>query len=283
MPDAEPIPIPPRDAATVVVVRDGPHGLELFCVERHRKSGFMGGALVFPGGKVDASDHADSWCALTTPLRDRSLQLADSESAARAFAIAALREALEEAAILPVTGGTLGAQAVRDLRQLLLGGEPTRSLESALRAMGRGLDTSRLEGLSRWVTPVIEPKRFDTRFYLLEMPEDQVGEHDNHETTRSLWSSPADILARWERGEVLLAPPTSWTISLFVGAESVESAFEIARSQPLGRIEPIVTNDEGEPVVVLPGDPLHPESAIFGPEVPTRFTLQNGRFVASHR
>jgi 8-oxo-dGTP pyrophosphatase MutT (NUDIX family) len=242
----------------------------------------MGGALVFPGGKVDPGDHDDAWHGLTTELRPRARKLAAAPSVARAYAVAALREALEEAAILPVVGDSIDADSLRTLRKTVQGpldpGIP--ALASVLRGRGLTLDTGRLEALSRWITPEFESKRFDTRFYLLEMPAAQIGEHDDHETTQSFWASPREILSRWERGEVMLAPPTSWTISLFVDAGSVDAAFDVARSQPLGAILPVLVNEPSGPVIVIPGDPLHPDPALFGPEVPTRFVMQAGRFVA---
>src|SRR5262249_49373210 len=88
--------VAPRDAATLVLVRDGASGVEVFCVERHKKSGFLGGAIVFPGGKLDAGDEDGAWDARVT----RSA-FAGRE---RALAIAACRESLEEAAILPIEG-----------------------------------------------------------------------------------------------------------------------------------------------------------------------------------
>src|SRR5580704_10521111 len=89
----------PRDAATLIVLRDGEagRGVEVFCVERHRKSGFLGGAVVFPGGKVDPDDASAEW--------DSAVAGGDAED--RAQRIAGCREALEEAAILPLVGGIL--------------------------------------------------------------------------------------------------------------------------------------------------------------------------------
>src|SRR5690349_12997588 len=87
--------VAPRPAATLVVVRDAAAGVEVFCVERHPKSGFLGGAIVFPGGKVDPADASEAWA-----------QVSDGgEGEDRAHRVAACREALEEAAILPVRGG----------------------------------------------------------------------------------------------------------------------------------------------------------------------------------
>jgi 8-oxo-dGTP pyrophosphatase MutT (NUDIX family) len=273
----------PRDAATVVVVRDGRRGLELFCVERHRRSGFLGGALVFPGGKVDTGDHDDAWDELTTALGERTRAFASDARTARAFAVAALREVLEEAAIVPVVGDRLSGSDVLALRAEL--GTPaapaTRPFAEVLRARELVLDTARLEALSRWITPTAEPRRFDTRFYLLAAPPDQEGAHDDHETTRSLWATPGELLERWERGEVLLAPPTSWTIALFREARDVDAAFDVARSQSLDPVEPCFVTTNGKVILTMPGDPLHPgpASAVVDPATPTRFVLEGGRFV----
>lgn len=273
-------PAEPRDAATVVIVREGEPGLEVFCVERHHRSVFLGGALVFPGGKVDVADRADAWALLTTPLEARPRSFASDEVTARAFAIAVLREALEEAAIIPVRGGRLDAASALDLRREISGTNP-QSLADALRARGLVLDTGRLGAVARWITPTMEPKRFDTRFYLLALPEGQEGAHDNHETTTSLWATPEDVLSRWERAEVTLAPPTAWTLGLFSGLKSVASAFRVAERMSLSPIEPCFTEADGCVVLTLPGDPLHPTPAAppDDPSAPTRFVLEGTRFV----
>lgn len=265
-------------------MRDSSPGLEIFCVERHRRSGFMGGALVFPGGKVDDGDRADAWDALSTPLGERPLGLSTDPTTARAFAVAALRESLEEAAILPVVGDRLDAEQVLDLRAAwaAAGGPEPRSFSELLRSRNMILDTGRLEAISRWITPTVEPRRFDTRFYLLAAPPTQSGAHDEHETTRSFWATPADLLSRWEQGEIVLAPPTSWTIGLFRGCADVSSAFDVARRQLLSPLLPTFVDDAGEMVLALPGDPLYPgpREPPHDPAAPTRFVLEDGRFVA---
>jgi 8-oxo-dGTP pyrophosphatase MutT (NUDIX family) len=274
-------PAEPRDASTVVVVRESENGfLEMFCVERHRRSAFMGGALVFPGGKVDPSDHADTWASLATQLAPRPRAFAADEGTARAFAVAAIREALEEAAIVPVTGDRVDASLALELRREI-SGAPARSLADALHARGLVLDVGRLQALARWITPTAEPKRFDTRFYLLPLPEGQAGAHDDHETTTSFWATPAEVLSRWERGEVILAPPTAWTLGLFVGLKSVAAAMAVAERTSLSPIEPCFMEDAGVMILTLPGDPLHPVNSPppDNPGAPTRFVLEGSRFV----
>lgn len=240
----------------------------------------MGGALVFPGGKVDPSDRDDAWALISTPLAARPRSFAEDEATARAFAVAALREALEEAAIVPVTGGRIDAGSALELRREISGAN-ARSFADALGVRGLGLDTGRIEAIARWITPTAEPKRFDTRFYLLPLPEGQEGAHDNHETTKSFWATPREVLARWEQGEVMLAPPTAWTLGLFCGLKSVASAVAVAERTSLAPVEPCFMEDAGAMILTLPGDPRHP---VLGPPpddpgAPTRFVLEGGRFV----
>lgn len=270
--------VQPKDAATVVVVRQAASGVELFCVQRHARSGFLGGAIVFPGGKVDPADAHEQWRELSTGLGDRVRQLADSEARARSFAIAALRELLEEAALLPVTGAALDAEAALSLREQLA---RESSFADLLRHHDLRVDTARLEALGRWVTPAAESRRYDTRFYVLPLPQGQSGAHDQHETTSSFWATPARVLERWERGEIFLAPPTVRSVEIFRAAGSVDEALAIARGQSLDPVCPYFVMDGDRAVLALPGDPLFPEPGEppADPLAPTRFEMDGGRFV----
>jgi 8-oxo-dGTP pyrophosphatase MutT (NUDIX family) len=273
--------VEPRDASTVMVVREGAGDeLEVFCVERHPRSGFLGGALVFPGGKVDSGDRVEAWARLSTPLCPRARSFAADEATARAFAVAALREALEEAGIVAVTGARLDTRALVALRRDISGETPV-SFAAALGSRGLLLDTARLAAVGRWITPTDEPKRFDTRFYLLSVPDGQEGAHDNHETTTSFWATPSDVLCRWQREEVVLAPPTVWMLGLFSGLKSTESAFAVAERTSLEPVLPCFVEHAGTTVLTLPGDPLHPVFAAppDDPDAPTRFVLHGRRFL----
>ncbi len=284
--DANRAPVAPKPAATVVVLRDGADALEIFCVRRHKRSGFLGGAIVFPGGKVDPADREPTWREASTGLGEREDSVADDPDEAMAFAVAASRELLEEAAILPVVGDALDERAVTALRdEWVRIDEPEASFLDFLRSHSLELDTKRLRVFARWVTPLAESRRYDTRFYVMRVPPGQRGLHDRKETVESFWATPRDLVARWERSEIFLAPPTSRTITMFDGQKTVEDALSIAQQHPLSPICPFFAKEGDESVLALPGDPLYPEEhpPPADPDAPTRFVLSNGRFVPARR
>jgi 8-oxo-dGTP pyrophosphatase MutT (NUDIX family) len=279
-------PTVPKPAATVVVVRQDPDAVRWFCVKRHAKSGFLGGALVFPGGKVSDSDRDPAWEPLVTPLSERALSVADDLVSARAFAIAALRELVEEAALLPTVGAALDEAGVEDFRRALAErgkalGDESRALRELLVARGLRLDVSRFESLSRWVTPKAEERRYDTRFYVLEAPAGQPGRHDEHETTHSFWASSDELLAMWRSNEVFLAPPTLHTLLFLQPAANVDDVLSRARGHSLSVLCPEFVMDGEVGILTLPGDRLYPEKhpPPSDPDAPTRFVMTDGRFL----
>ena len=263
-----------------MVVRDGALGLQVFFVLRHTKSTFMGGAVVFPGGKVDPADDDPAWQAQATSPHPRTQALTDAfdghpTPTARALAVAACRETLEEGRILPLDAPIADAE-VEALRLSLLASPG--SLAASLAQLGRKLALDALVPWARWVTPAAEPRRFDARFFLLELPEGQVGRHDEHETTMSFWERPAAVLDRSTRGEIFLAPPTTRTLELLAACPDVRSARALAMEQTLLPVCPSFVPGDA-PYLTLPGDPAHEirERRVAGP---TRFVLRDGRFVS---
>jgi 8-oxo-dGTP pyrophosphatase MutT (NUDIX family) len=274
-------PAVPRHASTVVVVRERASGLEVFCVLRHARSSFLGGAVVFPGGKVDASDGAADWEAQATAPHPRAHLLTPPFTAgappvtARALAVAACRETLEEARILPLDGPCPDAEAAALQAELLAA---PGTLAAALARRGRRLALDALVPWARWVTPEAEARRFDARFYLLALPAGQEGRHDEHETTQSFWARPAAVLDRAGRGEIFLAPPTTRTLEHLATVDSAAGAWALAAEQALLPVCPAFVPADA-PFLALPGDPAHPlpERRLAGP---TRFVLRDGRFVS---
>ncbi len=272
--------VTPRHAATVIIVRPGGGAsLEILSVLRHPKSGFLGGALVFPGGKVDPADLDASWGERATGVDARAGVFGSDGATPLGLAVAACREAIEEAGVLPLAtevGPPPGAEGVRALRAELAAGA---GFAAALAARSLRLDTRRLAPFARWVTPEAESRRFDARFFLLELPEGQEARHDEHETTMSFWERPARVLERAEKGEFFLAPPTHRSLELLADAGDVADAFAIARRQSLQPICPLFVVDESASFLALPGDPAHPvpERRVAGS---TRYVLRDGRLFA---
>jgi 8-oxo-dGTP pyrophosphatase MutT (NUDIX family) len=258
----------PRDAATVLLVREGSVGLEVFCVERNVRSGFLGGAVVFPGGKIDASDRDVG--ARNRP--DRVELVASSDDDARALAVGACRELLEEAGVL---ASGVSSDVAHGIRSAMAQGT---SFAVALEEARLALELDRLVAFARWITPEAEARRFDARFFVMALPEGQHAEHDGHETTRSFWSRPTEVLARFAAGAIQLAPPTTRCLELLSGARDIDHALSIARAQ---RLEPVCPRfvAADPPFLALPGDPEHSvaERIVAGP---TRFVLREGRFVS---
>lgn len=214
-----PIPAPVRDGATVMLLRDGPHHdrpLEVFMLRRHPRTAF-GSIHVFPGGVVDDADghlDLDRRCPGFTDA-DASAQLG-IERGGRAFWIAAIREAFEEAGVLlartrdgaPVRFDGDPALAARfdEHRRAVHARE--RTFLDVLDAEDLSLALSDLRYVSHWITPESEPKRFDTRFFLARAPEGHVYAHDDGELISSEWVRPHDALARHRAGEFAMIEPT---------------------------------------------------------------------------
>ncbi len=265
--------VPPKDAATLMVVRDGAEGLEVFCVRRHAQSPFVGGAVVFPGGKLDPADRSAGLPA--TRPHARATEMAADADEARGLAVCACRESLEEAAILPATP-TPDASAVEGFQVALNAKE--RAFGELLVAEGLVLSLDALLPFGRWVTPEAEQRRFDARFFITRLPEGQRGQHDARETTSSVWAPPKRVLDGFFAGDLFLVPPTLRCLELLAGCANVDEALALSAAQSLLPICPKFVPDD-PPRLVLPGDPDHDiaETRIAGP---TRFVLRDERFVS---
>ncbi|MEO0602171.1 MAG: NUDIX hydrolase, partial [Myxococcota bacterium] len=216
-------------ASTVLLLRDGPPGLEVFMVQRHRRSGFMPHAWVFPGGRVDATDALVDHAQVegTDALADR-LGLPPAEAAG--FGVAAVRETFEESGIWLGTGEPDDAR-----RKALHAGE--RTMAEVLEEGAGPIDLATLVPWARWITPSAEKRRFDALFFAIAA-QDAEGEHDFVETVDSRWISPAEALAT-PIVDFPLAPPTWWTLRQLARFERVAAALDTPPWE--GRaVEPVI-------------------------------------------
>lgn len=136
---------------------------------------------------------------------------------------------------------------------------------------------------AHWVTPEIEIRRYDTRFFVARMPDGQTAKHDESETTALEWLTPSEAIARFERRELLLPPPTYTCIRQLAKQQSIDEVMAWARTRPIVRVMPGFFKSGDEVTLTLPGDPLFP--TIPGWDVPeeTRFVLEEGARWAPRR
>jgi 8-oxo-dGTP pyrophosphatase MutT (NUDIX family) len=276
-----------RPAATVVVLRDGPAGPEVFMVRRHEDTAFMGGAHVFPGGRVDAADgDADeSWC---DGIPHATIQLDGLEkSEAVAYHVAAARELFEEAGVLLARqpgGDFVSLVGAADHERLKQDRVRVHDAQTTLRAVIERerlrLALDALVLFAHWVTPPVDTRQFDTRFFMTRVPPHQTPAHDDTETTHSLWARPTDAIAQSMKGEIVLPPPTWSTLRELEPFESVKDALAWARRRTVVRRMPKAIEQDGHRMLVLPGDPLHPDPPGDDPPLETRFVLVDRRWRA---
>ena len=289
---------PIRNAATVVLLHDSPTGPEVFLVRRHGQSGFMAGATVFPGGKLDEADAVAQTSGRTPEQCAQALAIADAELAWRIH-VAAVRELHEEAHVLlarDAQGRAADGQVVAAIDSALDGAReghqlPAEKWHAAVQQAGLTLALDWLAPFARWLTPRVEPRRFDTWFFAAVQPHGQAAALDPHEASDAFWRTAHAALAEHAAGgAILLPPPTQHTLQRM--AELVESpstdAAAIIAGLAQGGVGPCVephfemATTDG-PAILLPEDVDHPEHdawrALTGQVAPrSRFVLRDGRF-----
>ena len=270
---------PPRDAATVIILRDSPRGLEVFLVRRHGLSDVLGGAYVFPGGKLDDSDmQLDPATHLDQPDQQLLAALAEPQLApqqARGLFVAALREAFEECGVL--FGHGAHQQHSLQLAQQIKAG---RSFNQVLGDLQLRLQTQSVLPWSRWITPkssTVSRKRFDTRFFVAALPAHQVARHDSIETTESVWLAPRVALEQYWSRQIEMAPPQIMTLAHLARFGSVDKVLQAARNAAPPLIEPEHMEESGATAICYPGDARH---SVCTPAMPgpTRLQIRNQRF-----
>ncbi len=262
-PDPADVPIHP--AATVMLIRDpdgsdgggGSSGVEVFMLRRHAKAAFGAGMMVFPGGRVDDADGAPEVAACCTGLDDASAsERLGIASGGLAYWTAVVRESFEEAGVLlarPRAGGRPTIDA--DDRRRVHDGE--LSMADLCARDDLVIDLTGIHYIDHWVTPLGERRRFDTRFFLAEVPGGQDLLHDDQETVDSLWVRPAEALAMCEDERLTMMPPTILNLGRLADYRSVAHGLEVAKaSDRPAPIQPYLRHDaDGRVIgVSLPWD-----------------------------
>jgi len=206
---------------------------------------------VFPGGSVDPADRLDDPHAVCDGVEAAIARMPDVDPAtAIAYHVAAVRELFEEAGVRPARGP-----------------EGRLALDS-------------LAYFAHWVTPDIEIKRFDARFFAALVPTDQEAAHDARESSDSGWFDPAEAVARCRAGEIALPPPTWTTLRTLERFPHVDAVMEWARTRTVSRVQPGFIKRSDETFLTLPGDPLYPATSDGEVYAETRFVLDRGRWRA---
>lgn len=271
--DIDPTAVKVRDAATIMLVRDGEAGMEVFMLRRNLNSDFVGGAYVFPGGAVDEADrHADLEAVCVGRSDDQASVLLGVDSGGLAYWVAAIRESFEEAGVLLAYGpgdeivslaNEEVAERYRLHRTAVDSGE--RRLIELCEIEDLRLAVDQIHYFGHWITPLGAPRRYDTRFFVAAAPPEQVPLHDDRETIANLWVRPADALARHERGELDLILPTMKNLEAIGRFDrSVDLLAAAAAVAEVPTVLPrLVSGDRGVRIL-LPGDPGY-DAAIEAP------------------
>ncbi len=252
--------IPIRPAATVMLVRDGDDGLEVFMLQRTHGAAFARGQYVFPGGKVDDADHGELFEPICDGLDDATASARlGIERGGLAWLVAAARECFEEAGVLlarPIDGDDIVrfddpamADRFNTARHQVHDG--SLSLAELCRAEGLRLIVDQMHLVDHWVTPLGERRRFDTRFFLTRAPDAQEPLHDDNETIASLWVRPADALRMWHDGEIQMFPPTAVSLQFLEPCATADDAMAKAAAV-------------GVPPVILPKVQLDADERVLG-------------------
>ncbi|QBS40586.1 NUDIX hydrolase [Nocardia sp. CS682] len=253
-PQADSQPSAPKDASTVMLVRDGAAGPEIFLQRRVGAMAFAAGMTVFPGGGVDPSDGTAEieWAGPEPGWW--AARFATTEPRAKALVCAAVRETFEECGVLlagptadSVVSDTAGYRESRgklERREL--------SLADFLAQEKLVLRADLLRPWANWITPVVEPRRYDTRFFVAVLPEGQLADGATSEAAEVHWRTPAEALDRWRAGTDILLPPT-WS-QLFALAEFGSTAEILAADVVIEPIMPVLREGEGRRGLAFPGN-----------------------------
>lgn len=262
-------PAEPRHASTVVLLRDARttgtgSGLEAYLLRRQKTMAFAAGMYVFPGGSVDPRDESLPDAAWIGPRPETWAPLLNAdEGLAKALVCAAVRETFEESGVLlagpsegEVVADTTGEDWEADRLALI---DRTLSFAAVLEQRGLALRADLLRPWAHWITPEVEPKRFDTRFFVAALPQGQRTRDVGGEADRVTWERPADALAASERGELGMLPPTAFTLNELSVYDDVDAVMAAGDARDVRPVLPkIVLGDDDEARLLLPHDEGYP-------------------------
>ncbi|MEO6122497.1 MAG: NUDIX hydrolase [Ilumatobacteraceae bacterium] len=266
--DFDPKAVPIRNAATVMLVRDAEvGGIEVFMLRRTLKAVFASGMYVFPGGRLDDVDGGAEMEAVCDGLSDEHASaVLQIPSGGLAYWVAAIRECFEEAGVLLARSTDTGEVVRFDDPDVIARFATARAniYDSSLNLVqlceteGLHLVTDAIHYTAHWVTPIGEQRRFDTRFFLARAPQAQEPLHDDGETIASLWTNPADALARERAGELVMLPPTIASLQFLAEHDTADAALAAAAviGTPPKILPKVVFPTNGGPMkLLMPGDP----------------------------
>jgi len=251
----------PRQAATVLLLRDGVPGLEVYLLRRTKGMPFAGGMTAYPGGGVDERDGDIDVDWAGPPPAQWAAAFGCDERLARELVCAAVRETFEEAGVLlaglPEDGGVPGA-VVPDVsgddweeqRQALLSRE--LSLGELLADRGLVLRSDLLRPFAHWITPPVEPRRYDTKFFAAALPVGQEARHVTSEADEASWQTPGAALTEVSAGVRPMMPPTIHTLGQLDRFSDVAGALAGSPPDPMEPISPTYTEDADGRWAVLP-------------------------------
>ncbi|MCK5099819.1 MAG: hypothetical protein KAR45_17035, partial [Desulfobacteraceae bacterium] len=237
---------------------------EIYLLRRSIKSGFMGGLYVFPGGVVDPDDMGfDSWA----PHIDMTLDQIEKQLGGNTFSnkdvigfsIAAIRETLEEAGVFIASDRGKTKKDVEDVCAFRLNKDLPKSwFKTKMMNEDWILSFSSLGRWSHWITPKLMKKRFDTRFFIVFMPKDQVCVPDNMETKHGIWLTPQNALEQNLEARIPLSPPTVVTLTQMLKFNNFYELKREIQTRSWGDpIAPRLVPSSNGPVILEPWDPMY--------------------------
>ncbi|KSU69342.1 MULTISPECIES: NUDIX hydrolase [Rhodococcus] len=248
---------PIKDAASVILVRDGASGIEVFLQRRVKGMAFAGGMTVFPGGRVDSADGSPDigWSGPSPEWWGR--QWGTDSATSRQLVLAAVRETFEECGVLLAGPSADGAVSTPpggiEGREMLE--RHKLSFSDYLRREKLIVLSGMLKPWSNWITPSVEPRRYDTRFFVAALPAGQIADDATSEADAAEWMSPTDAIQSWCDGTSMLLPPTWSQLHSLCAFDSVSDVMESRRI--VDTVIPEIVQDVGAGPLLFPGSDLY--------------------------